>query len=80
MGIPEFACGRGDGTLKQEQLDWITRMFEDADDLPQIKYGVWFSANDYSADGSTIVNHYALDVKDEELMGTLKKGLAVYNG
>ena len=79
MAIPEYACGRGDGSLKQEQLDWITQMFKDADDLPQIKYAIWFSANDYKDGGTKVQNYYGLDVKDAELMETFNKGLAGYH-
>ncbi|MCI8554145.1 MAG: hypothetical protein HFJ80_04275 [Clostridiales bacterium] len=78
MAIPEFACGRGDGTLKQQQLDWIAQTFKDIESLPQIKYGIWFSANDYTEDGSKIVNHYSLDIKDKDLMEAFRKGFAEY--
>ncbi len=55
-------------------------MLKDTKDLPMIKYGVWFSANDYKEDGLTIQNYYALDVRERGLMEAFRNGFAGMKG
>lgn len=43
-------------------------MLKDTKELPMIKYGVWFSANDYKEDTISIQNYYALDISEKNLM------------
>lgn len=74
--IPEYGCGKGDGTRSEEQYAWIEQMFQQTKEMPQIKYGVWFSANDYNLEDDSILNYYHIDVREKGLMEAFRKGLA----
>ena len=76
MCIPEYACGQGDGTRKEEQYAWIEQAFADTHLLPQIKYGVWFSTNDYDPDTGEPVNRFSIDIRDRKLMEAFRRGLS----
>ena len=74
--IGEFGCGKGDGSHEDERNAWIEQMLKDTKELPMIKYGVWFSANDYKEDTISIQNYYALDISEKNLMQAFRNGFA----
>ena len=74
--ISEFGCGSGDGTKLEEQATWVKEMFDCFEEgrYSNIKVAVWFSGNDYNADG-TISNYYAIDKDNKLFMKAFKQGL-----
>ena len=51
-------------------------MMSDFETLPRIKYGIWFNGVDYQPDGITMLNYYAIDMKDKGLLEAFRKGFA----
>ena len=77
MCIGEFSCGSGvNGNQTEQQYQWVEQMMSDFKELPQIKYGIWFNANDYNADGITPLNYYGIDIRDKGLLEAFRKGFA----
>ncbi len=77
MCIGEFSCGSGtNGTQSAQQYEWVEQMMSDFETLPRIKYGIWFNGVDYQPDGITMLNYYAIDMKDKGLLEAFRKGFA----
>lgn len=72
--IGEFGCS--DTQTPSRKPQWITDMFTSlaAGKYPNIKAAVWFSRNDYDADGN--VTHLLLLDESEETLTAFREGLA----
>ena len=89
--ISEFGCGAGgnnNGKVQfanqETQAKYVRGMFEDFNDrdnhpyLQNIKGAVWFNVNDYTSDGSKVVNQYELVIdKLPTTIQAFKEGLAL---
>ncbi len=67
--ITEFASS----SIGGDKAAWITHMFEEIDNYPNIKIAVWFSSADYDVDG-TVARPYWLD-ETPETLDAFRKGL-----
>ena len=86
--ISEFGCGAGGNSSgkgfrnQASQVEYVKGMFDDFNNresnpyLQNIKGAVWFSVNDYGANGS-VINQYELDTDNLPLtINAIKEGLS----